>query len=72
MKLTEFSKRTLRTRRFHRDMTARGYEEVGESGGKLWEIMRGWRVGSRIVDAVVAPHGLSVYVKIEPTSQRHT
>jgi len=53
-------------------MTARGYEEVGENGGKLWEIMRGGRVGSQIVDAVVAPHGLSVYVKIEPTSQRHT
>lgn len=67
MKLTEWSRGALRSRRFHRKMTALGYEEVGEGGGKLWEIRRGRRVGWRIVDAVVAPHGLSVYVKIEPT-----
>jgi len=68
MKLTECSKRALRNRRFHRDMMARGYEEVGERGGKLWEIYRGGRMGSRIVDAVVAPHGLSVYVRIAATN----
>jgi len=45
-------------------MTERGYEEVGEGGGKLWEIYRGGRVGAKIVDAIVAPHGMSVYVKI--------
>jgi hypothetical protein len=66
--LTALSRDALRTRRFHRKMTALGYEEVGENGGRLWEIRRGWRVGSRIVDAVVAPHGLSIYVRIEPTS----
>ena len=64
MKLTEWSKRALKIRRFHRDMTERGYEEVGERGGKLWEIYRGGRVGAKIVDAIVAPHGMSVYVKI--------
>jgi hypothetical protein len=68
VRLTELSRRALRVRRFQREMTALGYEEVGENGGRLWEIRRGWRVGSRIVDAVVAPHGLSVYVKIEPIS----
>jgi hypothetical protein len=46
-------------------MTARGYEEVGEGGGRLWELRRGYRVGQRIVDAVVSPHGLSVFVKVE-------
>lgn len=65
MKVTYRTRQILKNRRFDRDMTARGYEEVGERGGKLWELYRGSRVGHHIVDAVVAPHGLSVYVKIE-------
>ena len=68
VKLSERSKQILGNRRFHRDMTARGYEEVGERGGRLWEIYRGGRVGSRIIDAVVAPNGMSVYVRIAATN----
>jgi len=53
-------------RRVVTHLVSDGYEEIGEGGGRLWEIYRGARVGQRITDAVVAPDGMSVYVKIEP------
>lgn len=51
--------------RQRRNLEAKGYEEVGEGGGKLWELYRGYRRNQRIVDAIVAAHGMSVFVKIE-------
>lgn len=65
MKITDHTRRVLAYRRQFRDLTAKGYEEVGERGGRLWEIYRGGRVGQRIVDCVIATHGLSVFVRIE-------
>lgn len=65
MIVTQFTRTALRQRRFERDAFRDGYEEVGENGGKLWEIYRGGRVGRKIVDAKVSPDGLSVFVKIE-------
>lgn len=70
MRVSETTKRVLCARRQHRDLTARGYEEVGEGGGRLWELERGGRIGHRIVHAIIASHGRSVYVKIEPSGIR--
>lgn len=41
-----------------------GWEEIGEGGGKLWELYRGFRTSHRIVDARIAPDGKSIFVKI--------
>ncbi|GLR46062.1 hypothetical protein GCM10007880_65800 [Mesorhizobium amorphae] len=65
MQVTEFTRRALAYRKQRRDLIAKGYEEIDESGGKLWELHRGARVGHRIVDAVIAADGRSVYVKCE-------
>lgn len=49
-----------------RDLRNRGFEEVGEGGGKLWEICRGWRYDHVITAVEIDPNGKSVWVKIEP------
>jgi hypothetical protein len=69
MKVTQRTKAVLAMRRQQRELYAKGYEYVGEGGGKLWEIYRGGRCGQRITDAIVDVAGMGVYVKIEPTSQ---
>lgn len=46
-------------------MEARGYEKIGEGGGKLWELYRGWRTDQRIVDAIVDPGGRAIWIKTE-------
>ncbi len=55
LRLTQSENATLR---------AEGWEEVGEGGGKLWELYRGFRTSHRIVDARITPDGLSLLVKI--------
>lgn len=70
MRFTERTKSALAYRRQKRDLESRGYEEIGERGGNLWEIYRGGRMGQKIVDAVVATHGMSVFVKIERPGAR--
>lgn len=69
MKVTKFTRNVLAARKQKRDMLAKGYEEVGEGGGLLWELERGSRIGHKIIDAVVAVHGRSVYVKVEAPQQ---
>ena len=64
MKVTDLTRDTLRLRRSKRGLLSRGYEEVGENGGRLWELHRGSRQHMRIVDAVVALDGKSVFVKV--------
>jgi hypothetical protein len=66
MKLTSLTKRALAQRRFIREWEAKGYEEIGEGGGRLWELYRGYRTDCRITDAKVPPGGRSIWVKIEP------
>lgn len=48
----------------YRKLSAHGWEEVGEGGGKLWELYRGYRTSHRIVDARITPDGKSLLVKI--------
>ena len=70
MKVTNFTRHALHERRERRKLLAAGYEEVGEGGGKLWELERGWRYGYRIVDVKIAPEGRSLFVLIEPPTSR--
>jgi hypothetical protein len=65
MLVTEHTREGLRLERFRRDMEARGYEKIGEGGGKLWELYRGWRTDQRIVDAIVDPGGRAIWIKTE-------
>jgi hypothetical protein len=45
-----------------------GWEEVNESGGPLWQLVRGARWRERITDVVIAPGGKSLFIKTaEPT-----
>ena len=69
MKVADLTKDFLAFRRQSRDLTAKGYEVIGERGGRLWELYRGGRVNCRIVDAIVGADGKCVFVKIEPTSR---
>lgn len=65
VKVTERTKRILHYRRITKKWAAEGFEDLGENGGKLWEIYRGGRKGQHITEARVAPDGMSVWVKVE-------
>lgn len=65
MILTQATRQSLAVRRQRRDLTAAGYEEVDDSGGRLWELNRGHRWGHRIVDVVIGHSGKNLFVKIE-------
>jgi hypothetical protein len=60
---TALAKRALAVRRDHRDMPKAGWEYVGEGGGKLWELNRGYRIGHRIAEVKIAADGVGVWVK---------
>jgi hypothetical protein len=65
MLVTDLTKDTLRRQRFVSDMERRGFERVGENGGRLWELYRGRRLGQKIVACEIDPDGLAVWVKVE-------
>ena len=54
----------LSHRRWVRAMKRAGFEEVGEGGGRLWELNRGSRYSHRIVGCVISPTGESVWVMV--------
>lgn len=60
MKVTEFTRSALATRREHRALTALGYRRHETD----WEIMRGAKVGQVIVDAKISNDGMSVYTLV--------
>ena len=66
MKVTALTRSAITSRRERRRLAWQGYEEVGESGGKLWELHRGARVGHVITDVRIAPEGRSVFIKTRP------
>lgn len=59
----------LKRERFRRNLIKRGYEQIGERGGKLWELYRGCRIGHRIVAVEIDPDGIRLWVKIEPEAK---
>jgi len=64
---TQFQKDVLAARRETRDMEKAGYERVGEGGGMLWQLYRGFRTRHRIVDVKIALDGKSVWCLIKDT-----
>jgi hypothetical protein len=65
VKVTDVTHRSLRGMRFRREMSRKGYERLAENGSPLWELHRGFRTDHKIVDAVVAPCGKEIWIKIE-------
>lgn len=65
MLVTASTKFALKYRRQERILIARGFERVGDNGGKLWELNRGYRVGQKIKEVVIAENGISLFVRIE-------
>ena len=65
MRVTPFVRRRLAVLREARDMARCGYEELGEGGGRIWELYRGGRTDHRIIDAIISVSGKFVWVKCE-------
>lgn len=53
-----------------RYLLANGWEPVGETGGRLWELYRGGRSDCIITDVKIAYDGLSLIVRVEPIQPR--
>lgn len=66
MKVTDRTRRVLHYRRTVKAWLAEGFEEVGESGGNLWQIYRGCRQGQIIHEARIAPDGMSLFIRVAP------
>jgi hypothetical protein len=52
--------------RWRRAMERRGFERVGENGGRIWELHRGLRTHHKIVACEIDPDGRELWIKIEP------
>ncbi len=72
MKVTQFSHRALRYRRFAKEMALKGYEPIAENGAPLGRLARGYygMEGRIILDAKVDPTGTTVYIKISEPHAR--
>lgn len=66
MIITELTREQLKVQRIRASLIKRGFEAVGEGGGRLWELYRGSRTEHKIVDVAIDPCGKSVWVKINP------
>lgn len=67
MKFTVLTRNALWTRRERRKLSREGWEEVGESGGRLWELHRGYRIGHVITDVRIGPEGRTLFIKTADT-----
>lgn len=65
MRVTEFTRDALAYRKEDRDMKRDGWERVGEGGGKLWELYRGFRWNHAITQCKISVDGKSVWIKTE-------
>ncbi len=63
MRITDRTRETLRCKRIRRDLIAAGFEEIGEGGGNLWQLHRGFGTDHVITAVAIAPEGRSVFVK---------
>lgn len=68
MLATASQKEAIAIRRELRDLPKEGWEQVGEGGGKLWELYRGGRWRHRITDVRISVDGRSLWIKTAPTS----
>lgn len=67
----QWQKQAVAIRRDRRTHERDGWEYLGEGGGRIWELVRGSRMGHRIVAAEVAADGLGVWVKVEDPRTTH-
>ena len=66
MHVTDRTREALRCRRIRRKLLADGFEEIGESGGHLWELHRDIKRDHSTITAVaMAPEGKTLFVKAE-------
>ena len=66
MKVSTLTRETLRVRRTKRDLELHGFEEIGERGGKLWELHRGGRTDHVITDVEIGPDGKTLFIRTAP------
>lgn len=66
MKVTGFTRSALAVRRDKRDRLRDGWEYLGEGGGLLWELHRGWRYDHRIRAVAIAACGKALWIKTTP------
>ncbi|RTM07424.1 MAG: hypothetical protein EKK31_11725 [Hyphomicrobiales bacterium] len=67
MKLTQITRQVLKVRRDRRDMERDGWEFIGEGGGCLWELERGYRTRHVITDVRIAASGKGLWIKTAQT-----
>ena len=66
MLVTDRTREALRCRRIRRKLAADGFEEIGESGGHLWELHRDIKRDHNTITAVaIAPEGKTLFVRVE-------
>jgi hypothetical protein len=66
MLVTDRTREALRCRRIRRKLATDGFEEIGESGGHLWELHRDIKRDSNTITAVaMAPEGKTLFVRVE-------
>lgn len=66
MLVTDFTRDAMKARHGQAEkarLIAEGWEEVGEGGGRLWELHRGWRHDHVITSVTIAPDGKSLLIK---------
>lgn len=63
MKVSAVTRHVLKVRRELRDMPRHGWELVSESGGRLWELHRGYRLRHVITDVRIAATGKDLWIK---------
>jgi hypothetical protein len=63
MRVTDRTREALRCRRIRRDLIAAGFEEIGEGGGHLWKLHRGFGADHVITAVAIAPEGKSLFIK---------
>ena len=67
MRVTDLTRRALRSRRYRREMKQRGFVEAGPSGGVLLSLNCGGLSNHHIVEAEIDPGGKTVWVRTEPS-----
>ena len=65
MRVTDRTREALRRRRIRRDRIAAGVEEIGEGGGHLRQLHRGFGIDHTITAVAIAPEGKSLFIKDE-------
>lgn len=69
MMLSALTRESLRVRRERRRLEAEGWQEVGEGGGRLWQLHRGSLIDHIITDVCIGPTGKTIFIKTAPADE---